>query len=767
MSKKEISLQDKIKSYGNEIIELEDIVAEVRQKPDMFIGRLGNYAFITMVKEVVQNSFDEILKGVASSPLVMLTFDQRTYTVTVEDGGRGIPHGKIEKIFGQTNTSSNYVKQDGEYSAGKNGCGAAVTNMLSHKFTVDSYILGKAKHAEFIEGHMWKKGEIDIPCGDRQGTTISFVPNMDIIGEVTSTWLDVLHLVSLITPLTPIGTVLEFKAIDLDGKVHMETIESKDGIMTFIINMTETPLIAPIHFNADNGIMKAEIMFTYDANVTDNKEEVVSFNNTCPTISGTHVDGALKGICKFFTEYMNNIYFSNAKNKKLVATFQDIKVGLKLAISTFHLQAVYNAQAKETLDNKDMLVFVSDLVYKGLSEWSKSNPNDLQKLGKYFKGVIEMRLNADKEKVKLSSRFSTTSLSGGLPDKYVKPNGKKNTELIIVEGDSAFGSARNSRDNVTQGIFPIRGKMPNVFTNSQKKVLENEEVSSILSIIGAGWGKNFDISKAKVDRVIIMADADPDGAHIRTLCLRFFAVYCRPLLEAGRIYAALPPLYGIPEKKGFRFFTDKLDFVKFVQNQFTKKYQVTDIKGKAISNKDILSLLYRNDAYVDEINRVAYTYAIDPILLEYILMHRNLDCKKFTKRIKEKYRYMEPKYDKNSNTIIFSGLANDKYHEIFLNSFLLEQCKYILEYIDSNVMYYGLNGQIVSLYQLMSEFNRFVPNKLSRFKGLGEMDPDMLGVSTLRPDGDRLLVQYTVQDVEDELRQMRYINSHKDELIKL
>ena len=350
MSKKEISLQDKIKSYGNEIIELEDIVAEVRQKPDMFIGRLGNYAFITMVKEVVQNSFDEILKGVASSPLVMLTFDQRTYTVTVEDGGRGIPHGKIEKIFGQTNTSSNYVKQDGEYSAGKNGCGAAVTNMLSHKFTVDSYILGKAKHAEFIEGHMWKKGEIDIPCGDRQGTTISFVPNMDIIGEVTSTWLDVLHLVSLITPLTPIGTVLEFKAIDLDGKVHMETIESKDGIMTFIINMTETPLIAPIHFNADNGIMKAEIMFTYDANVTDNKEEVVSFNNTCPTISGTHVDGALKGICKFFTEYMNNIYFSNAKNKKLVAAFQDIKVGLKLAISTFHLQAVYNLQPNRRVD---------------------------------------------------------------------------------------------------------------------------------------------------------------------------------------------------------------------------------------------------------------------------------------------------------------------------------------------------------------------------------------------------------------------------------
>ena len=411
--------------------------------------------------------------------------------------------------------------------------------------------------------------------------------------------------------------------------------------------------------------------------------------------------------------------------------------------------------------------FCKDVVMKGLNEWSKTNPVDLQKLCKWFKEVIELRMKSDKERIKLSSNFVASSLSG-LPAKYIKPNSRHNTELIIVEGDSAFSSARNSRDHATQGVFPIRGKIPNVFTKSEADILKNEEISGILTIIGAGYGKKFDLNKCKVERVIIMADADPDGAHIRTLVLRFLAMYCRPLVEAGRVYAAMPPLYGIELKKNkWRYFTDKLDFVKFVQNQFTKKYQVTDIKGKAISNKDILSLLYRNDAYVDEINRVAYTYAIDPILLEYILMHRNLDFKKFTKKIKEKYRFMETKYDKNSNTIILSGLANDKYHEIFLNSFLLEQCKYILEYIDSNVMYYGLNGQIVSLYQLMSEFNRFVPNKLSRFKGLGEMDPDMLGVSTLRPDGDRLLVQYTVQDVEDELRQMRYINSHKDELIKL
>lgn len=770
-------MEERIRNYRNEIIELEDIVAEVRQKPDMYIGRLGNYAFITMVKEIVQNATDEGLKNAVVSKLVRVKFDQRNYYVQVEDEGRGIPHGMIGKLFQQTNTSSNYSKSEGQYSAGKNGCGAAVTNMLSHKFTVDSYILGKAKHAEFIEGHLWDKGEIDIPCGDRQGTTISFIPSMEILGEITSTWMDVLNLLRLMTPLTPLGTVVEFEGIDINGESHIETLESRDGICTFLTNMTQTPLITPIYFNNDNGLMKAEIVFTYDANCMD-KEEIISFNNTCPTISGTHVDGTVKAICKFFTEYMNNIYLSNSRNKKLIATFPDIRMGLKLAISTFHLEAKYNAQAKEVLDNKDMALFTFNLVYNGLNEWSKNNSNDLQKLCKYFKSVIEIRISVDKERVKLSSNFTTSSLSGGLPDKYVKPNGKKGIELVIVEGDSAAGSARNSRDNNTQGIFPIKGKIPNVFTKSPKSVLSNAEISGILSIIGAGYGKKFDITKSKVDKVIIMADADPDGAHIRSLCLAFFAVYCRPLLEAGRVYAALPPLYGIPERNGnFKFFTNEIEFLKFVQIQFTKKYIVSDEQNKKLTSQEILKILYSNENYVNEINRVAVTYAIDPLLLEYIFIALNnlsnnvydiLSGKKinsFKNIINMKYRFMNVEYDKIHKSVVLHGLANDKMHEVFLNEFLLQQCEYIIPYIQNKINYYKLNGNIVTLYEFMIEFNKFVPNKLERFKGLGEMTDKMLGISTLRPDCDRLLIQYTAKDVEAEIEQLRDLNSHMEDLL--
>ena len=758
------SLEDRVKNYGSEIQQISDFVEQVRQTPDVFIGKVKeNAAFITMVREIFQNSIDEILKGNAFSPNIFITYDERTHQVIISDNGRGIPHGKIGIIFGTSHTSSNYVKEPYKYSAGKNGCGGSTTNALSSKFTVDSYVLGKAKHAEFIEGHLWKKGEVDIECGDKQGTVISFIPNETVIGEVTATWKDIYNLISLITPSAPIGTHVEFTGIDKKGKQYIESIENKDGIISYLINMTQSPFIDPIVIKNDDGTRKMEVAFTYDTSVDNGYEQIISLNNTCPTDGGTHVVGAIDGITRYFRDYMNKIFLSNSKSK-LVCTVNDIRNGLKLAISTFHLNALYNGQAKELLDNDDMKPFVSQTIIAGLNEWSQTHSNDLQKLCKYFKEVIEIRMKQDKEKVKLSTKFESSSLSG-LPSKYVRPNGKSNIELVIVEGDSALGSARNVRDQTIQGIFPIRGKMPNVFEKSRADVLNNAEVAGILTIIGGGYGKGFDLNKCKVDRVIIMADADPDGAHIRTLVLRFLAMYCKPLVMAGRVFAALPPLYGIPELKGYRFFTDKLDFVKYIQKEFSKSYEIKTIKGTVLTQKEVTRVLYNNSDYTVELEKVANTYAIDPFLLETILVNRKLPFAKFKSTIKKNFRFISD-CEQNGSTIVIKGVANEKYHEVFVNTHLYNECSEVIKYIDNSENEYILNNKVVSLYTVMSEFNRFMPPKLARFKGLGEMNPKMLGSSTLRPDGDRLLVQYTFDDFEKELEEMRYINSNKDLLLK-
>jgi DNA gyrase/topoisomerase IV subunit B len=511
--------------------------------------------------------------------------------------------------------------------------------------------------------------------------------------------------------------------------------------------------------------MKMEMVFTYDTTLDNGFEYELSFNNTCPTEGGKHLEGALDGIVKFFKEYMNKIYLANVKTKeKLVCSINDVKQGLKLVISTFHLYAMYTGQSKEILSNEDIFPFVSQTVYAGLNQYFQQNNGELQKLCKYFRTIIELRMKQDKDRVKLSNSFKASILSG-YPEKFKKPNIKKGFELIIVEGDSAFGSAENSRDNLTQGIIPVRGKLPNAFEKTQKEMFENEEVASIFQIIDGGYGKDFDISKVKVSKVIFMADADPDGKHILSLLLRLFALYARPLLEAGMVYAAIPPLYGIPiGKNDYKYFIDKTDYIKYIQQKFSSQNKLTDIKGKALASKDIVAILSRTEYYAGILESTAANYAMDPFLLECILINQGTSFTTFKKNIQKQYRFMD--VTQTNGVYVLDGLAADKKHTVFVDNRLLNQCTLLMKYLRENQNYYILNDQLVSLYGLRLAFSKYEPPSLSRFKGLGEMDPEMLAKSTLRPDGDRFLIRYTFKDVERELREMRAINSSKDVLLK-
>lgn len=767
--KKQSSLEERALNYGNEIKQIDDFVQQVRQTPDVYIGKVyDNAAFITMIREILQNSIDEILKGNAFSKDIFVTYDERTHQVIVSDNGRGIPHGKIGIIFGTSHTSSNYNKEPYKYSAGKNGCGASVTNALSRKFTVDSYVLGKAKHVEFDEGHIWKKGEVDIKCDGKQGSVISFVPNEDVIGKVTSTWEEVYELIAMIVPTAPIGTHVEYIGIDKNGRQHSETVHNQDGVCTYLIKMTQQPFIEPIVIQNDDGTHKMDVAFTWDVS---SLEEIISLNNTCPTPgNGKHVDGALDGITRYFRDHMNKIFLANQKGKnKLTCTFADIRQGLKLAVSTFHLYALYNGQAKEELSNDDMKPFVSQTIISGLKEWEKTHSAELQKLCKYFKEMIEMRCSQDKKKEKIAATFKQ-SIFSGLPEKYIKPNGKTGIELIIVEGDSAAGSARDSRDNVIQGILPTRGKIPNAFDKPRAELFKNEEISAVIHIIGeeAGIGKNFDIRKCKVERVIIMADADPDGAHIRTLWERFFIRYYPGLIEAGRVFAAIPPLYGIIGKKSSdnMYFPDELSYIKYVQKSFSNSCTVVNQKGKKLTAAEVTKIVYNNANYVEDMNKVANNHAINPYLLEDIIRNRDLAFAKFKSAFKKKYRFLEVIAEGNDK-IVIQGPAYDVYNKIFVTPMLMKEASILFKYVDSADEVYNVNGTPMTMYGLMATFNKFRPNNRERFKGLGEMDPEMLAVSTLRPDGDRHLVQYTIDDLEKDLEEMRRINSNKELLLKV
>ena len=335
-----------------------------------------------------------------------------------------------------------------------------------------------------------------------------------------------------------------------------------------------------------------------------------------------------------------------------------------------------------------------------------------------------------------------------------------------MEGDSAVGPAKNNRDNTRQGLFPIRGKIVNAMAATREKVAANEEVAAITAIIGAGFGRTFNIEKCKWEKIIIATDADPDGAHIRSLLLKFFLLYMQPLITAGRLYDTVPPLYGAKINGKIKYFTDRTEYNKYLQKEFFKIHKLELANKTKLTESDVIKLLDRNTNYIRDIDAVANSFAIDVKLLEKILvLYSNkvpFDSKEFKKIIESQYPFL-----KVTKTGI-EGLVDSKYQTIYFSETLIDACKYVLGYIAKSPNEFLVDGNVVSLYGLMEEFNKVSPPSVTRYKGLGEMNGDQLFNSTLDPSdkGNRVLIRYTLEDIKYELDKMKDIEDDKLQLMK-
>ena len=507
-----------IDNYADRIKTLKDFVTAVRKRPGYHIGAIGNRGFKNMGREIFQNAVDQILERCCTCSGFNFFYDERSLEISVEDiGGLGIPFDQIIRIFNTPNTSKNYEKKPFDYSSGNHGAGAKITNALSEIFIVESYKYdGTAAKVEFVKGYPKSDTPKMIPNKEKkQGTRITFVPDLEVMGSVSLGWEEFYSLTKKILAQTPIGSFCNFTAIDIHGKQISETIINKDGIVTDLIMKVKAPINKPIIISADDGYHKLDCAFCYDAgsdeNGPDDRESVTAFSNFCETVGGTHIDGTLEGICRWFTNYMNNIYLINQKSKdKLKIVYNDIKNGLNVMISAAVLDAVWSGQAKDILSNEDMIGFCKETVMKGLDDWAKSNPQDLAKISRFLKDIAELRQKNEASKAKIVTKYKPNVLTG-LPAKYIRPLGKENVELLIVEGDSAKGTVETGRDKYTQGIFPIRGKIANAFKYSKQAFFSNEEVQGITRIIlGTDYRKGFDVNECKVKKVIFMADADVD-----------------------------------------------------------------------------------------------------------------------------------------------------------------------------------------------------------------------------------------------------------------
>ena len=722
-----IDYKQSINEYSKKIKTFESNLAHIRTKPGMWIGYQDSRGFINMVREILQNGFDEIEKELSPANRLWVEYYEKDKMITITDNGRGIPFQDMYRIFGVGRTSSNYDKQKGEFSAGTNGFGSSITCALSKQFTVISYLckeyssIGKAE-ARIIEFHKgipdYKESKIFPNKENFQGTRVEFIPDEEIIKNINTTCEDILNLINILLPLSKIGSKVDFHGEKINGKIIDLSLSNDLGISSFLYNKKFKPICSPIHIEKISDDMAIEVYFTWNLDGLDENESIISFANMCPTISAnsTHVEAFLDTVTTYFRNYMNKIVLAN--NSKMSCISNDIKSGLKAVVTSKMLNAVFTGQAKEVLGSPEIKPFMKDAIIEGLDNWCKNNANDLQKLTKFFRDVASLRLKTDTTKIQMLK--SNVSVFNDLPSKYEKPSGRTNLEFILVEGDSAMSPCRVARDHTKQGLLPLRGKVKNAMTCSKEEFFKNEECKAIYTILDCGEGRRCDVNKCKFEKIIFLGDGDYDGLHIRNLLLKMFLVYYRPLVEAGRVYAAVPPLYSIPLKNGDRqYFTDKSDFVQYVYKTFSKSNVVKDSSGKKISDEKVVDLLTNNINYVSDMDVLSKNHAIDPNLLEFIYSRMLLEEKlnRIQKEAKKIYPYLDIKQD--NGKMVLDGLVNNGVETVIFHESMLKDCKdSIAHYVmNSDPNGYYLNDKKVSLFELMQEFNGYIPPRLTRYKG--------------------------------------------------
>ena len=540
--------------YNADAIQVLEGLEAVRKRPGMYIGSTGPRGLHHLVYEIVDNSIDEALAGYCTDIEVEILPGD---VITVRDNGRGIPVGINEQqglpavtvVLTVLHAGGKFGGSGYKVSGGLHGVGSSVVNALSEWFEVEVSQNGHVHHQRFERGHIITDLKV-IGDTDKTGTFIKFKPDAEIFTETTIYDYETLQRHLRESAFLNAGLKISLTDRRDEANIVEDVFCYEGGIGSFVEHINESRGLTaihekPIHFSTVVGDRSAEVALMYNDGYN---ETILSYANNVNTVDGgTHETGFKTALTKVFNEYGKKYNYLKDADKKLSG--EDCREGLVAVISVKLTEAQFEGQTKGKLGNTDITKLVNNTVYSKLTDYFEENPQIAKAI--FTKALDASRAREAARKAREAARRKSPLESNSLPGKLADCTEKDptKTEIYIVEGDSAGGSAKEGRDRTIQAILPLWGKMLNVEKSRLDKVVSNEKLLPVVTALGAGISDDFDVTKLRYHKVVIMADADVDGAHIRTLLLTFFFRYMRPLIDGGYVYIAQPPLYKLSKGK--------------------------------------------------------------------------------------------------------------------------------------------------------------------------------------------------------------------------
>jgi DNA gyrase subunit B len=759
-------------NYGAENIKVLSGLEGVRKRPAMYIGNTAEEGLHHLIYEVVDNSIDEALAGYCS--LIKVTF-HRDESVSVEDNGRGIPTGMhptekvsaLELVMGTLHAGGKFDHSTYKVSGGLHGVGVSVVNALS------AWTVAEVKRNGVIYSQRYEKGKKaeevkEIGTTNMTGTKITFLPDPTIFLETTIFKYEIIQ-----TRLKELAYLNKNVKILIKDERSGENDEFhfKGGIQSYVeyLNRKRNPIHPePIMLVGARDNVEVEVCFQY---IDGYSERLFSFvNNINTREGGSHVAGMRGALTKCINKYATDDIVPKNLREKLGG--DDVREGITCVISVRVPNPQFEGQTKTKLGNSEVKSIVDSVCSEKLSIYLEEHPQDARKI--LTKAVDSARARDAARRARDLSRKKGSGLDLLMAGKLAECQTKdpKEREIFIVEGDSAGGSAKQGRDRLYQAILPLRGKIMNVEKARFDKILSSEEIKQVIAALGTGIGKeDFEIEKLRYHKIIIMTDADVDGAHIRTLLLTFFYRQMPALVEGGFVYIGQPPLYRVGKGKKEKFFTDEERLNDYLFSQASELMVIKNEKNETIDPLTMRELLKNLSIYkkiTDYLARMNIGDELATFLLEQEINSADqFDDENFVHGIKEKLT------DKNLNLgnirpcrwrpscYEFDAAVKDKAHivvavgpQIPLISEYRKALKlypYIKEFLNDSFLIEssGKTTRAANWQELIDLVKKesFKGSTLQRYKGLGEMNPEQLWETTMNPE-NRTLLQVDIEDAE-------------------